>query len=108
MKMVLLGMAKSTNEEGNTQHIGQAIQQLLNRYHIKGKFDEANLLNSWERLAGKPVAKRTKKLYIRGKVLFVELDSPAMKNDLNLHKGQIVEILQKEFGKDVVKEMVVM
>jgi hypothetical protein len=38
----------------------------------------------------------------------VELDSPAMKNDLNLHKGQIIEILQKEFGKDVVKEMVVM
>jgi hypothetical protein len=31
-----------------------------------------------------------------------------MKNDLNLHKGQIIEILQKEFGKDVVKEMVVM
>ncbi len=108
LKMVLLGMAKSTNEEGNTQHIGQAIQQLLSRYHIKAKFEEANLLNSWERLAGKPVAKRTKKLYIRGKVLFVELDSPGMKNDLNLHKAQIVDILQKEFGKDVVKEIVIM
>jgi predicted nucleic acid-binding Zn ribbon protein len=101
-------MAKSPNEEGNTQHIGQAIQQLLNRYHLKAKFDEANLLSSWERLAGKPVAKRTKKLYIRGKVLFVELESPSMKNDLNLHKGQIIEILQKEFGKDVVKEIVIM
>ncbi|MFM9839671.1 MAG: DUF721 domain-containing protein [Cyclobacteriaceae bacterium] len=101
-------MAKSQNEEGNTQHIGQAIQQLLNRYHLKAKFDEANLLGSWERLAGKPVAKRTKKLYIRGKVLFVELESPSMKNDLNLHKSQIIEILQKEFGKDVVKEIVIM
>jgi predicted nucleic acid-binding Zn ribbon protein len=101
-------MAKSQNEEGNTQHIGQAIQQLLNRYHLKAKFDEANLLGSWERLAGKPVAKRTKKLYIRGKVLFVELESPSMKNDLNLHKSQIIEILQKEFGKDVVKEIIIM
>jgi predicted nucleic acid-binding Zn ribbon protein len=108
LKMVLLHMAKSQNEEGNTQHIGQAIQQLLNRYHLKAKFDEANLLASWERLAGKPVAKRTKKLYIRGKVLFVELESPSMKNDLNLHKSQIIEILQKEFGKDVVKEIVIM
>jgi predicted nucleic acid-binding Zn ribbon protein len=101
-------MAKSSLDEGNTQHIGQAIQQLLNRYHIKAKFDEANLLNSWERLAGKPVSKRTKKLYIRGKVLFVELESPSMKNDMNLHKGQILEILQKEFGKDVVKEIIIM
>ena len=90
-------MAQKFNEEGNTQHIGQAIQQLLNRYHIKTKFDEANLLSSWERLAGKPVAKRTKRLFIRGKVLFVELESPSMKNDLNLHKSQIIEILHDDY-----------
>ncbi len=95
-------------EEGNTQHIGQAIQQLLSQYRIKSKFDEANLVASWERLAGKPIAKRTKKLYVKGKVLFVELQSPSMKNDLNLHKQQIIDILQKEFGKGVVSEIIFM
>ncbi len=101
-------MAKNVNEEGNTQHIGQAIQQLLNRYHIKSRFDEANLISSWERMVGKPVAKRTKKLYMRNQVLFVELDSPAMKNDLSLHKNKIIEVFQKEFGSDVIKEIVIM
>lgn len=101
-------MAKKNNPDGNTQHIGDAIQQLLSSFHIKTKFDEANLIASWERLAGKPIAKRTKKLYIRGKVLFVELESPSMKNDLNLHKRQIIEILQKEFGADVISEIVLM
>lgn len=101
-------MAKKNNPDGNTQHIGDAIQHLLSSFHIKSKFDEANLIASWERLAGKPIAKRTKKLYIRGKVLFVELESPSMKNDLNLHKRQIIEILQKEFGVDVISEIVLM
>jgi predicted nucleic acid-binding Zn ribbon protein len=101
-------MAKKFNQEGNTQHIGDAIKQLLSSYHLKSKFDEANLLASWERVAGKPVAKRTKKLFMRGKVLFVELDSPSMKNDLNYHKPQIIEMLQKEFGKEVVREIVIM
>lgn len=101
-------MAKNVNEEGNTQHIGQAIQQLLNRYHIKSRFDEANLISNWERMVGKPVAKRTKKLYMRNQVLFVELDSPAMKNDLSLHKNKIIEVFQKEFGSDVIKEIVIM
>jgi predicted nucleic acid-binding Zn ribbon protein len=101
-------MAKSQNEEGNTQHIGQAIKQLLDRYHIKAKFDEANLVASWERLAGKPISKRTKRLYIRGKVLFVELESPSLKNDLNLHKKQILDILHKEFGNEVVSEIIFM
>jgi predicted nucleic acid-binding Zn ribbon protein len=101
-------MAKSTENEGNTMHVGEAIQQLLTTYQIKAKFDEANLLSSWPKFAGKTAAKHTKKLYIRGKVLFVELDSPSLKNDLNLHKSKIIEILQKEFGKDVVKEIIVM
>ena len=102
-------MAKtSNNNEGNTVHIGQAIQQLLNSYHIKAKFDEANLIGSWERMVGKPVAKRTKKVFIRNKVLFVELDSPAMKNELSFHKKEIIDLFQKEFGKDILMEIVIM
>ena len=72
-------MAKSNPE---FQHIGQAIQQLLSEFHIKSKFDEANLVASWERLVGKPIAKRTKKVFVRNKVVFVELESPSMKHDL--------------------------
>lgn len=102
-------MAKNpTDNGGNAQHIGKAIEQLLKTYHIKTKFDEANLVASWERLVGKSVAKRTKKVFLKNKVLFVELDSPAMKNDLNLHKTQIIELFTKEFGKDLVKELIIM
>jgi predicted nucleic acid-binding Zn ribbon protein len=96
------------DNKNNTQHIGDAIQELLRSYHLKSKFDEATLVSSWERLVGKPVAKRTRKVSVRNKVLFVELDSPAMKNDLNLHKSQILEVFAKEFGKDVIKEIVIM
>jgi predicted nucleic acid-binding Zn ribbon protein len=95
-------------KKGEFQHIGQAINELLKSYHIKNKFDEANLVTSWERLVGKPVAKRTKKIFIRNRVLFVELDSPGMKHDLNLHKGQLLEVFQKEFGKEMLGEIVIM
>lgn len=99
-------MAKLKSD--NTQHIGDAIQQLLKTYHIKSKFDEANLITSWERIVGKPIARRTRKVTVRNKVVFVELDSPSMKHDLNLHKSHIIELLQKEFGNEVVKEIVIM
>jgi len=81
---------------------------MLNSYKLTAKFDEASLLGSWEKIAGKPIARRTKKLYIRNAVLFVELDSAAMKHDFSMHKGQILRMLQQEFGEKVVKEIVVM
>lgn len=99
-------MAGSKNN--NTHHIGDAIREMLKSYHLTSKFDEASLVSSWERLVGKAIAKRTRKVTVRNKVLFVELDSPAMKNDLNYHKSQIIALFEKEFGKDIIKEIVIM
>lgn len=93
---------------GNTHHIGDAIRELLRQYQIQSKFDETNLVASWERLLGKPVAKHTRKVFIRNKVLFVELDSASLKNDLNLHKTQILALFTKEFGPDVLREIIIM
>jgi predicted nucleic acid-binding Zn ribbon protein len=97
-----------TDSEGGALHIGQAIQRLLSEYHIKSRFDEANVVASWERLVGKPISKRTKKVFVRNKVVFVELDSPSMKHDLQFHKNQILEIFRKEFGAETVADIVLM
>ncbi|MBS1558910.1 MAG: DUF721 domain-containing protein [Bacteroidetes bacterium] len=90
------------------QHIGQAIKDLLKQYHLKPKFDEANVIASWERIAGKPVARHTKKIYVRNKVLFIEVDSAAMKSELSFHKNHLLKTLENEFGKDILKEIVLM
>jgi predicted nucleic acid-binding Zn ribbon protein len=88
--------------------LGQAIRQLLNSYQLTTKFDEANLINSWEKIVGKPIAKRTKKVFIRNKVLFIEFDSASMKHDFVLHKNKVLDLLRKEFGDQIVTEIIIM
>ena len=97
-----------SNRKQGSQTVAEAIRELFNNYRLTTKFDEASLINSWERLAGKPIARRTKKLYIRDKVLFVELDSPSMKHDFSLHKAQVLELFKKEFGAGVIADIIVM
>jgi predicted nucleic acid-binding Zn ribbon protein len=96
------------NHKNEFQSVGQAIRDMLGSYRLTTKFDEASLIGSWERLAGKPIAKRTKKIYIRDKVLFVELDSPSMKHDFSLHKGQVLELFKREFGAGIITDIIVM
>ena len=98
----------SNNSGDQTQHIGSAIRKLLDRFQLTKKFDETNLIVSWERLVGKPIARHTTRLYIRDKVLFIQLDSPGLKHDLNYSKSAILEVLEAEFGKGIVKEIVLM
>jgi len=99
---------KRNQSKDEFQPLGDAIRQLLSSYHLTSKYDETNLINSWEKIVGKPIAKRTKKVFIKNKVLFVEFDSSSMKNDFALHKGHIVEMLKKEFGDQIVTEIIVM
>ncbi len=98
-------MAKKSDE---FQSIGDAVRQMLGTFRIESKFDEATLVASWERLVGSPIAKRTKRVYIKDKVLFVEFKSPSMKNDFQLHKAKVLELFQQEFGREVVKDIVIL
>jgi predicted nucleic acid-binding Zn ribbon protein len=97
---------KKGNEEFQT--VGQAIRSLLNSYRLESKFDEATLVASWERLVGAPIAKRTKKIFIKDHTLFVEFKSPSMKNDFLLHKSKVLEVFQKEFGHALIKDIIIL
>lgn len=89
-------------------HLGQALREFLNSNQLSSKFDEATVLASWEKIAGKPIASRTKKLYIRDKVLFVEFASPSMKHDFSLNKSAVLELFRREFGVGVITDIIVM
>jgi predicted nucleic acid-binding Zn ribbon protein len=88
--------------------VGEGIRNLLNSYKLTSRFDEAKLIGSWERIAGKPIASRTKNIYIRNKVLFVNLDSPSMKHDFSMHKLEVLDLFKKEFGAGIIDDIVVM
>ncbi|HZB14608.1 MAG TPA: DUF721 domain-containing protein [Chryseolinea sp.] len=96
------------NNKNEFQSVGQAIRDLLNTYRLSNKYDEANIIESWERLVGKPIASRTRKVFIKNKVLFVEFDSPTMRHDFSLHKAEVLEVFRKEFGAGVITEIIAM
>lgn len=98
----------SSYKKGEFQSVGQALRDMLNSYKLTNKYDEANLIDSWERLVGKPIAKRTKKIHIKNKVLFVEFDSPTMRHDFSLHKAEVLKMFKNEFGDGIITEIVAM
>ena len=98
---------KDRNKKEEFLPIKDAINDLLSSFHIESKFNEAQLLASWERLVGLPVAKRTRKVFIKKKVLYVEFKTASMKNDFLLHKAKVLELFQKEFGQ-IITDMIIL
>ena len=89
-----------------TTTAGDAIRELLDTYRIKSKFNQTEVKAQWETIMGKTVASRTTKLFFKKNVLFVEVSSAALKQELNMNKSKVRMLLQEKFGKTVVEEIV--
>lgn len=90
----------------NTNTLKEAIDDLLNAYHLSGKLDEHRLLSSWEGVMGKMIAKHTKEIFIKDKVLTVKLDSAVLREELSYAKTKMIKLLNDSMGKEVVIDIV--
>jgi predicted nucleic acid-binding Zn ribbon protein len=61
-------------KKNNTQSIGEVIEQYLKALKIDGKMKEARILDQWDKIVGKTIAKTTRDLYIKNRVLYIHLN----------------------------------
>ena len=93
-------------QKDSIKNIKDAFGSLLKDYHLDSKYQATQIKASWEKIMGKPIASRTSKINFYNKKLTVKLTSAPLKNELNMSKTRILEILEKELGKGVVEEIV--
>jgi predicted nucleic acid-binding Zn ribbon protein len=90
----------------NDKSLKEAIEQMLQVYKIKRKYDETGIKASWPQLVGKSVANRTKEIYIHDKKLFLRIESSVIKNELTLMRSQIIDKINKEANSILVEEII--
>jgi predicted nucleic acid-binding Zn ribbon protein len=90
----------------NDKSIKEAIEQMLQVYKIKRRYEETGIVAAWPGLVGKSVANRTKEIFIRDKKLFLRIESSVIKNELVLMRAQIIEKINNEAGETIIEEII--
>ena len=90
----------------NDKSLKEAIEQMLQVYKIKRKYDETGIKASWPSLVGKSVANRTREIYIHDKKLFLRIESSVIKNELILMRSQIIEKINNETKSVLVEDII--
>lgn len=88
-----------------TATIKDLIDAMLKSYNIDRKFDQTSLMTTWNRIMGKAIANRTTKLEVRNEILIVSLNSAPLKHELNNSKTKVLDLITKEFGRQIVKDV---
>lgn len=92
--------------KANDKSLKEAIEQMLNVYKIKRRYDETAIVSAWPDLVGKSVANRTKELFIKDKRLFLRIESSVIKNELLMMRNQIIQKINDDAKTELVVEIV--
>jgi len=90
----------------NEQSLKSVISEFLKVSRLSGKLAEQKIIDGWEKIMGKMIAKHTKQISISNKKLFLQLDSAPLKQELFYAREKIIKMLNEEAGENVVEEII--
>lgn len=89
-----------------TSSVKSAFDELLKSYKLESKYNAARILKDWPELVGKPIANRTSKIRINNGKITVYLNSAPLKQELNMSKTKILDLLRKKYGEEAVNDII--
>jgi predicted nucleic acid-binding Zn ribbon protein len=92
----------SENEKKPDGPMKDLVDRFLRAYRLDGKMDEMNIINNWEEIMGKAIANRTKSVRIHEKVLYIDMDSSVMRDELQQAKSLLIQKVNEFAGKDLI------
>ena len=86
--------------------LGGLIKEFYELHKGPDYMNEIKFINSWPKVVGPFIASHTIDLSIKNNILFVRVDSDALRSELSYSKSLLMKNLNAIAGKEVVKEIV--
>lgn len=86
--------------------LGDLIKEFYELHKGPDYMNEIKVINFWPNVVGPFIASHTIDLSIKNNILFVRVDSDALRSELSYSKSLLMKNLNAIAGKEVVKEIV--
>ncbi|NRB58588.1 MAG: DUF721 domain-containing protein [Winogradskyella sp.] len=96
-------MGKRNNDNKPIESI---IREFVISNNLESGLDKVNAREAWANLMGNGVNNYTTAIELKNDVLYVQLSSSVLREELSYGNEKIVKMLNESLGKDVVKKLV--
>lgn len=90
----------------NTKPLSGVLKEMIKTNKLTYGIQKIEVRNAWHSLMGEPIWKYTTKVELKGDTLFVELSSPALRQELGYGKEKIIKMLNEELSDEVISKLV--
>lgn len=96
-------MAKRNNDHLS---LSEVLKAFVETNKLDKGIDKIQVQNAWSDLMGPGVNNYTQEVTLKNDILYVQLSSSVLREELSYGKDKIVQMLNESLGKDVVKSIV--
>ena len=86
--------------------LGDLIKEFYELHKGPEYLEEQRIIQSWPQVVGPFISSHTIDLSIKNQVLFVRVDSDALRSELGYSKSLLIKNLNEVVGKEMVREIV--
>ncbi len=96
-------MAKRLNDHNS---LGDVLKEFIQTNNLQKGMDKIDVRDAWASLMGNGVNNYTRNIMLKNEVLYVELTSAVVREELSYGKEKIVKMINEELGREVVKDVI--
>ena len=85
--------------------VAYVLQQLLREEGLETPLQQKRLIDSWETVTGRIVARYTTEKFIQNQTLYVKIVNPALRQDLAMMRQQLVKRLNEQVGSFIISDI---
>lgn len=82
-----------------------AISSFLKDNNLETKLIETRVIGAWEEVAGKLIARHTNQMQVKDRVLYVKVDSAALREELSFQRSKLVKKLNAAAGIEAIDDI---
>ena len=97
---------KSPKRKFEPQSIGKVLDEIVQSKALKKGIINARINELWFALMGTQMTNYTEKIILKGNILFVSLNNPALREELSYGKEKIREMINEQLGSKVIEKVV--
>ena len=97
---------KSKIRKFEPQSVSKVLDEIIQSKALNTGITNARINELWFKLMGKNILNYTEKISLKGKTLFVSLNSAALREELNYGKEKIKKMINEQLGKETIRKVV--
>lgn len=89
----------------NTHKLSDLIRYYKKKNKLETGINSTRIVNSWPKVVGEIIAKKTTRIEVINRKLYVQINSSVVRNELLLLKGDLIRRLNEEAGHNEISDI---